>query len=67
MKIALPLIGLMKYEVIQKGIEISAPLELTWSCYFGKPGEPCYACDQCTWRADAFKKADVQDPYQRAH
>jgi len=63
MRIVLPLIGLMKHEVVRKGVEIKAPLELTWSCYFGNPGKPCNGCDQCYWRAEAFKKAGVPDHY----
>lgn len=62
MKIVLPLIGLMKYEVVRLGTELGAPLELTWSCYFGEPERPCGECDQCHWREDAFRKAGIEDP-----
>jgi 7-cyano-7-deazaguanine synthase len=60
--IDLPLINLTKAQVIERGIEIGAPLYLTWSCYFGAPGSPCEQCDQCRWRADAFRAAHVDDP-----
>ena len=61
MRISTPLIGMMKVDVIRKGIEIGAPLEYTWSCYFGEE-KPCGSCDQCDWRATAFRKAGVEDP-----
>lgn len=62
-RIILPLINMMKDEVIKKGVEIGAPLELTWSCYFGEPKSPCGKCDQCNWRREAFKKAGLEDPF----
>jgi len=61
-RIDLPLIGMMKSEVVRVGLQIGAPLELTWSCYFGEPGRPCGACDQCKWRQEAFRAAGVLDP-----
>ncbi len=65
MRISTPLIDLMKDEVVRRGIEIGAPLEYTWSCYFGEE-LPCKKCDQCNWRAEAFAKAGVEDPlYKR--
>jgi len=62
MRIDLPLIGMMKSEVVRIGLQIGAPLELTWSCYFGEPGRPCGICDQCKWRQEAFREAGVSDP-----
>jgi len=61
MRISTPLIGMMKDDVIKKGIEIGAPLEYTWSCYFGEE-KPCGSCDQCNWRATAFRKVGIKDP-----
>lgn len=60
MRISTPLIELMKDEVVKRGIEMGAPLEFTWSCYFGEK-DPCLSCDQCNWRATAFQKAGVAD------
>jgi len=65
MRIDLPLIEMTKAEVIRKAMEIGAPLELTWSCYFGEPGKPCGACDQCIWRKKAFEGAGILDPVIR--
>jgi 7-cyano-7-deazaguanine synthase len=60
-RISMPLIDLTKAEVVALGKEIGAPLELTWSCYFGEPDKPCGECDQCKWRAAAFEDAGAVD------
>lgn len=55
-----PLMFMGKAEIIKKGIELGAPLHLTWSCYSG--GErPCGICDSCLLRAKGFKEAGVED------
>lgn len=59
--VAMPLINLPKQAVVSLGKAIGAPVELTWSCYFGEPEKPCYECDQCKWRTEAFRKAGVKD------
>jgi 7-cyano-7-deazaguanine synthase len=60
-EIKLPLIDFTKSAVVALAREIGAPLELTWSCYFGEPGHPCGNCDQCRWRADAFRSVGIED------
>jgi len=66
--VKLPLINLTKDEVVKIGKAIQAPIELSWSCYFGEPNKPCYTCDQCEWRIEAFGKAGIKDPlYERTH
>ncbi|TPQ33090.1 hypothetical protein C2U70_20075 [Bradyrhizobium guangdongense] len=60
-EIRLPLIDLSKQAVVTLGRKISAPLELTWSCYFGEPGAACGHCDQCRWRREAFRAAEIED------
>lgn len=62
-KIDLPLIGLTKAEVVQRGLELGAPLEITWSCYFGTDETPCGYCDQCRWRSEAFKSLGREEPF----
>ena len=62
LKVNLPLINLTKADVIKRGVAIEAPLHLTWSCYFGAAGTPCGSCDQCQWRATAFRAAGIDDP-----
>ena len=56
-----PLIGLTKAAIVRLGVELGAPLELTWSCYRGGP-EPCRACDACVLRARGFAEAGRPDP-----
>ena len=60
-RIETPLIGLSKAEIIRKGVEAGAPLDLTWSCYQDED-VACGVCDSCTLRLNAFAAAGVQDP-----
>ena len=66
-EIVTPVIGLRKSEIILKGIELGAPLQLTWSCYQNAQ-EACGVCDSCLLRLRAFGEAGVADPipYARA-
>ena len=56
-----PVIGMKKSEIVRRGIELGAPLHLTWSCYQGEE-EACGACDSCLLRLRAFAEAAVADP-----
>ena len=60
-EIATPVITLKKSEIIQRGIELGAPLHLTWSCYQSED-LACGACDSCLLRLKAFTEAAVPDP-----
>jgi 7-cyano-7-deazaguanine synthase len=60
-EIATPVIALKKSEIIRKGIELGAPLHLTWSCYQSED-TPCGVCDSCLLRARAFAEAGAIDP-----
>lgn len=56
-----PLIDMTKAEIVRLGVELNAPLELTWSCY--KDSEvPCGNCDSCLLRLRGFNTAGVRDP-----
>jgi 7-cyano-7-deazaguanine synthase len=56
-----PLVDLTKAAIVRLGLEVGAPLALTWSCYRG--GErPCGTCDSCVLRAKGFAEAGVADP-----
>ncbi len=56
-----PLISRTKAEIVRLGVELGAPLELTWSCYRGEAA-PCGSCDSCVLRAKGFSEAGVADP-----
>ena len=59
--IATPVIGMRKSEIVRRGIELGAPLDLTWSCYQDE-GAACGVCDSCRLRLQAFAEAGVPDP-----
>lgn len=65
LEIATPLIQLRKHEIVKKGIELGAPLHLSWSCYRNSE-EACGRCDSCVLRLRAFEQAGVEDriPYR---
>jgi 7-cyano-7-deazaguanine synthase len=60
-KIETPVIRLSKAEIIKKGIELSAPLHLTWSCYQNED-IACGVCDSCALRLRGFQITGVEDP-----
>jgi 7-cyano-7-deazaguanine synthase len=60
-KIVTPLIGMNKAEIVRKGMELGAPLELTWSCYQGEE-RACGTCESCVLRRRAFVAAGAEDP-----
>lgn len=62
-KIETPLITLTKKEIVLKGVELGAPLHLTWSCYLGEE-KPCGTCDSCLLREKGFREAGVKDPLE---
>ena len=58
-----PLINLSKKEIVNLGVKLGAPLELTWSCYKGKK-KACGKCDSCRLRLKGFKETKIKDPIQ---
>jgi 7-cyano-7-deazaguanine synthase len=60
-EIITPVITLKKSEIIRRGVELGAPLHLTWSCYQSEDAA-CGACDSCLLRLRAFTEAGVADP-----
>ena len=61
-EIEAPFAALHKSDVIRKGIELGAPLELTLSCMQPSAGLHCGRCSKCRERRDAFREAGVTDP-----
>jgi len=60
-EIRTPIIQLSKAEIVQKGIELGAPLHMTWSCYRSN-SMACGTCDSCALRLRGFAQAGVIDP-----
>ncbi len=60
-RIETPLIGLSKAEIVRRGVNLGAPLHLTWSCYQSAE-KACGRCDSCALRLRAFQQAGLVDP-----
>jgi 7-cyano-7-deazaguanine synthase len=56
-----PLIHLDKAGIVRLGLELGAPLELTWSCYLND-SRACGRCSSCRLRLKGFAAAGVPDP-----
>jgi 7-cyano-7-deazaguanine synthase len=56
-----PVIGMRKSEIVRRGMELKAPLRLTWSCYQSE-GAACGVCDSCRLRLQAFAEVGTPDP-----
>jgi 7-cyano-7-deazaguanine synthase len=60
-EIVTPLIAKRKSEIVALGLELGAPLDLTWSCY-SREDRACGVCDSCVLRLRAFREAGAADP-----
>ena len=60
-EIRTPIIQFSKAEIVKKGIELNAPLHLTWSCYLSED-LACGTCDSCALRLRGFEQAAAKDP-----
>jgi 7-cyano-7-deazaguanine synthase len=56
-----PLLHLRKSGIVKLGLELGAPLHLTWSCYQGED-LACGLCDSCLLRLRGFREAGATDP-----
>ncbi len=61
LKLRAPLIHRTKAQIVQRGLELGAPLHLTWSCYQGE-AEACGRCDSCLLRLRGFREVGRPDP-----
>ena len=62
-EIITPLIHMKKSGIVKKGVELGAPLSLTWSCYQNSD-KACGRCESCALRLKGFREAGVKDPIQ---
>lgn len=60
-KIEAPLINMNKVDIVNKGNEINAPMNLSYSCYSGN-AKHCGKCESCKRRKRAFLNAKINDP-----
>lgn len=58
-KIEMPFRKMTKYEVAKLGIELKAPIGLTFSCQ-ASPEIPCGACPNCVDRLNALKQIEQE-------
>ena len=58
-----PVISLKKHEIVNKALELNAPLINSYSCY-ARGDKACGVCDSCALRLRGFQKAGVEDPIE---
>ncbi|MFO7654446.1 MAG: 7-cyano-7-deazaguanine synthase QueC [Candidatus Krumholzibacteriia bacterium] len=59
--LATPLLRLDKAAIVRRGVELAAPLQLTWSCYRNER-RACGRCESCRLRLRGFAGAGIADP-----
>ena len=60
-EIITPIIHLRKFDIVNKGMELNVPFELSWSCY-RNTDIACGTCDSCALRLRGFQLAGLEDP-----
>jgi 7-cyano-7-deazaguanine synthase len=60
-EIITPLLTFSKKQIVEKALELQAPLHLTWSCY-QREDRACGICDSCALRLRGFAQAGAEDP-----
>ena len=60
-RVKTPLIQLRKSQIVTLGVELGAPLHVSWSCYSGDR-VACGVCESCVLRLRAFQQAGSTDP-----
>ena len=56
-----PLIRMFKADIVNEGIRLKIPFELSWSCYFENE-IACGVCESCVLRLRGFENAGLRDP-----
>jgi len=65
-RIIAPLLHMNKAQIVEYGMRLGVPHDLTHSCYSPYPdGSPCGECDACRLRRHGFEKAGALDPAYR--
>ena len=59
-EIEAPAIDLDKEEIVKLGLEVGAPIELSYSCYKGGD-KHCGVCESCVRRKRAFESLKIKD------
>jgi 7-cyano-7-deazaguanine synthase len=62
-KVVTPVILLKKSEIVQKAVELNAPLLSSYSCY-ARGDKACGVCDSCALRLKGFQEAQLDDPIE---
>ena len=60
-RVEAPFIKKTKADIVELGIKLKVPFELTWSCYVGKD-KACGRCGTCVERIESMKLNDTVDP-----
>jgi hypothetical protein len=61
LSVVTPLLDLEPWQVVDLGVQVSAPLQFTWTCEH-IAGEPCGSCRSCRARESAFIRSGKSDP-----
>lgn len=62
-EIITPVIDMAKNEIVQKAVDLNAPLQFSYSCY-ARGDKACGVCDSCALRLRGFQKAGIEDPIE---
>lgn len=61
LQLVVPFVQWSKARIVEAGLKLGVPYELTWSCYEGAD-EPCGTCATCLDRQRAFELNGMLDP-----